>query len=392
MSHENLTITLTRTVAKRAQLDVATRLLTKAVYAAIKREPYRCRSVKVNNRDGGYFATVELYGRTGAVLDLFKEKLREILIERFTPPWLFSDATDGAHLPPVEADAPAKVEDKPVGKVDLSFDPAKTFERVYGREAQIRRVLDALTLGVSTNWNKRKHTLLSGPPGCGKTELMLTLAKALGNEGEAWLWYDATSTTKAGAIEQIITAKSLPPILFVEEIEKTQESALRWLLGMMDERGEIRRTNYRVGNQHKAVRMSVIATANNTEILRAMDAGALYSRFSNRISCPPPDREVMGKILHREVESVAQFNNQWVDATLEFGFDRLRIRDPRELINILLCGRDRLLTGEYQHDYAATMPYEDAERWGCETAIEEEKELTEVNSSSILPLTTRKDN
>ena len=366
-----LQVTLTRTVAKRAKLHVARKLLEKAVYSTLRREPYRLRTLDINNRDGGYFASLQFNGKEGPTFELFKEKLKEVLITRFDPPWLFSDSTSADHLPN-EADVPVTVppveangNGKPVGTVNLDFDTSTTFQRIYGREPQIRRIMDALTLGVSTNWNKRKHTLLSGPPGCGKTELCLTLSRALGKEGEAWWWYDATSTTRAGALEQLMAASAIPPILFVEEIEKTQESALRWLLGLMDERGEIRRTNYRVGNEHKRIRSCVIATANNTQILQSMDGGALYSRFSNRISCPPPDREVVEKILRREAESLAIFNPQWIDSALEYGFDKLKIRDPRELINILLCGRDRLLTGEYQRDYSGTMPLEDQERWGC---------------------------
>jgi hypothetical protein len=55
-------------------------------------------------------------------------------------------------------------EDKKLG--DVNLDPNGEFTRLYGREAQIRRVMGALTVGKATNWNKRKNCLLDGPPGC----------------------------------------------------------------------------------------------------------------------------------------------------------------------------------------------------------------------------------
>ena len=193
---------------------------------------------------------------------------------------------------------------------------------------------------------------------CGKTETMLTFARLLGEENKAWLWFDATGTTRAGAIEMLMKAETVPPVLFVEEIEKTQESSLRWLLGVMDERGEVRRTNYRVGNQVKAIKLCVVATCNNEKLLKEMDAGALYSRFANRVYCPEPTREVLRKILIREVSEMGGLDDQrygWVEAALEFGYDRLNVRDPRELINMVLCGRDRLLDGSYQQDFEETL-------------------------------------
>jgi len=255
----------------------------------------------------------------------------------------------------------AKAEEpKELGTVNLK--PGNNFNHIYGRRAQINRILAALRLAQRTDWRKRTHSVLDGGPGCGKTEIMLSASKMLGEEGKAWQWFDATSMTKAGALEQLIEASVVPPVLFIEEIEKCDEQALRWLLGVMDVRGMIRRTNYRVGNQAKNVRMVVIATANDVKLLKTMMSGALYSRFANKIYCPRPDRNIMEKVLMREIEDIGG-KEEWVQKTLEFGFDKWGMTDPRDLITICSCGGDDLLDGKFQKDYEATMhPIERKER------------------------------
>ncbi len=362
----SFTLHLARAVARRAAPEVAKKHLVSAIKAALKAAPHiSLAHVTVSLRDTGHVAQADF---TGRVSDEYKDRfvghLRGVLAARMDPPWDL--ATEEGTVPSVDgSDKPVKIAERPVGEVNLAF-PEGTFNRIYGREAQIRRILDAVQIGQDTGWTKRKHTLLSGPPGCGKTELCLTLASALGEEGSAWLWFDATSTTKAGALEQLMKAPALPPILFVEEIEKCQENALRWLLSVMDERGEIRRTNYRVGNESKKAPLTLIATANNVQALEDMDSGAIYSRFGNRVYFPPPDREVMESILRREVNEI-NGKNQWAYAALEFGFDKLGIKDCREIINIMLCGRDRLLTGQYQRDFLHTMPPQDREKLGLKS-------------------------
>lgn len=189
---------------------------------------------------------------------------------------------------------------------------------------------------------------------CGKTEIMKSTAAMIGEEGKSWLWFDATSMTKAGVIELVMESDTVPGVLFIEEIEKCPENDLRWLLGVMDVRGQIRRTNYRVGNQAKNVRMTVIATANDINLLRTVMAGALYSRFQNKIYCAPPDREIMKQILLREVTEIKGDVN-WIEPTLKFAVDKWCMDDPRDIITILSCGGDRLLSGKYQIDYEATM-------------------------------------
>lgn len=243
-------------------------------------------------------------------------------------------------------------EEKKLG--DYSLDPKDHFRRLFGREAQMRRILDAFKLADKTGFLKRNHSLLDGPPGCGKSELMLALSRMLGEEGKAWLWFDATSMTKAGVIEELMNAPVVPGFIFIEEIEKTDDISLRWLLGVMDTRGIIRRTNYRVGNQARHVRMVVVATANDVNLLKGVMSGALYSRFQNKIFCPPPDRTIMEMILQREIAEM-KGKEEWIEPALEFAYDKWGMTDPRDVITICTCGGNRLLTGAFQKDYEATM-------------------------------------
>lgn len=252
-------------------------------------------------------------------------------------------------------------EEKELGEVNL--DPGNHFARLFARDAQIRRVLGALEVGKATDWNKRKNCLLSGEPGGGKTELMIATRNMLGKEGEAYLWFDATSFTKAGVLELLMSSPIIPPVLFIEEIEKCVEEALRWLLGIMDIRGEIRRLNYRVGHEAKNVRMVVIASANDVGLLKRLLAGALYSRFQSKIYCPHPDKEIMRQILRREVEDLQDAgmdaNETWIEPAITFAYDKWGILDPREVIDIMSIGGERLLTGEAQDDLEETMAPEE---------------------------------
>jgi hypothetical protein len=237
---------------------------------------------------------------------------------------------------------------------DLNLEQNGHYDRIYGRTPHINRVIDALRLAKTTDWLKRTHTLLDGSPGSGKTEIMLATSEMIGEEGKSWLWFDATSMTKAGVIEIIMENDTVPGVLFIEEIEKCPENDLRWLLGIMDVRGQIRRTNYRVGNQAKNVRMIVIATANDVKLLKTVMSGALYSRFQNKVYCAPPDKEIMRQILLREIDEI-NGKLDWVEPALKFAVDKWGMNDPRDVITILSCGRDRLMNGSYQKDYEETM-------------------------------------
>ncbi|MCK9458610.1 MAG: ATP-binding protein [Proteobacteria bacterium] len=235
----------------------------------------------------------------------------------------------------------------------INLDMGKHFSHIFDRERQIRRIMAALRLAQQTNMQKRLHCVLFGEPGCGKSEIIAALGKMLGEERKHYIQFDATSTTQAGAINIFLSSPNIPPVLLVEEIEKTHQNDQRWMLGLLDQRAEIRQVNFRVGNRAKNVKVLCIATCNDLQLFKSVMSGALASRFTHKIMCPRPTREILQKILTREVSHIPGGKTAWITPALDFA-DELHITDPREVISICLSGQDDLLTKQYQSDYRAT--------------------------------------
>lgn len=247
----------------------------------------------------------------------------------------------------------------PVGMPD---DFESYFDGLFGLEPHINRIKRALEGTMLTGWQRRLHCILLGEPACGKSEVAHRLRQVFGDESV--LEFDATATTMAGAIEELKTREELPRILIVEEIEKADEKSLSWLLAFMDQRGEIRKRTAR-GKIEKDTKMICIATANDENKLKGIASGALYSRFSNKIYFNRPTREVLGLILQREIDNIIKrgehADSKWIIPALDLG-DVLGTNDPRELQNLMLCGRDGLLDGTFQKEMIATLPVKSGQK------------------------------
>jgi hypothetical protein len=217
------------------------------------------------------------------------------------------------------------------------------YSHLYEREDQIGIVLSAIQAAISSEWQDRFHVALIGEPAGGKTEILRATKEMLG--GDATLEYDATATTQAGAIRDLDGRLELPRILLVEEMEKVDENSLRWMLSVLDHRAEIRKTTFRT-NVHKQTKLLCLATVNDYDQFLKMMSGALASRFPNHVYCPRPGRDLLEKILIREVARV-KGKTAWIKPTLDY-VGQQKITDPRKVISICLCGTDKLLTGEYQ--------------------------------------------
>lgn len=243
------------------------------------------------------------------------------------------------------------------------------FDHLYGLEDYTDIIYETLKTAIDTAWQNRVNIMLAGPPACGKSDICKTIKRILGEE--AVLEFDGTSTTMAGAQQNLAEREEMPRVLLVEEIEKAPEASLQWLLSVLDLRGEVRKTTAR-GNILKEVHMVGICTVNNVELFERMAAGALASRFSMPLYFVRPGRDILERILRRELKNIRGVDEatseKWIAPTLDYA-ESIDLSDPRKIIAICLTGRDKLLTGEYQNmlrrtadrrvtpkNVAATMP------------------------------------
>lgn len=250
---------------------------------------------------------------------------------------------------------------------DEEIEEHDAFRGIYGRAAQIRTAHAVLNSAFTTKMQRRHNILFWGYPGCGKSHLVKGIKALLGPD--AVLELDSTSTTKAG-IEKIFLSgleTGVPPVVVMEEIEKTDESALRVWLSALDERREIRKVNFRQATVRK-IDILCIATANDKiafdKLFRAGNQdgrGALSSRFTKQIYVPRPDRAIMERILERDIKEFGG-KREWIQPCLDLA-DVLDTNDPREVLGMLVGG-DRLIDDSFQRDVLQIHQQEQADYGG----------------------------
>ena len=217
------------------------------------------------------------------------------------------------------------------------------FNRFYGINSQIRMVLSPLQSAIQTAGKRMVHSVLFGPPACGKTSVLNKLEDIIGKENILKL--DAPTTTKAG-IEKLFLNNHIPPVVILEEAEKANEDWLRNWLSLLDERSEIRKVNHKE-TIVKDIDILFYCTVNDNDRFNDLLDGALASRCKNKIYFPRPSIETIEKILYRDIQENGG-KKEWVQPALQLAKD-LNIDDPRIILSFL-SGGDRLLTGSYQED------------------------------------------
>jgi len=240
----------------------------------------------------------------------------------------------------------------PDSDAQLAVHPA--WKNLYGVNPQIRIILSNIKRAQETNGESRNHGVLFGHAGCGKTTTMFALEQMFGSD--AVLKLDATSTTRAG-LEKLFFSDltEIPPLVFMEEAEKADPEALKIWLGALDDRGEIRKINFRV-NMLRQVKVLFICSVNNKTLFDKMmgsdgsEAGALSSRCVSQVYFPRPSQAVLFQILDKEIREKGG-RNEWIAPAIRLA-EELGVSDPR-IVRSYLAGGDRLLDGTYQRDWLA---------------------------------------
>jgi hypothetical protein len=233
------------------------------------------------------------------------------------------------------------------------------FNHLYGLDSQIGMLRKTMEANIRSGWERRRNVVLYGEPGCGKSDICRSFKKMFTeSDGScpAILEYDGTAITQAGVIEDFKNRDSLPRIVIIEEIEKCANAdALLMLLGMLDTRGEIRKTTKRE-NVQRSTKVVCIATVNNYQLFSKLHSNALESRFDVKIRCPRPSREMLAHILEREVRDSGG-SYDWIQPTLNY-CDAHKITDPRQVISLCLVGADDWKTGAFEKMLQACAPEE----------------------------------
>lgn len=235
---------------------------------------------------------------------------------------------------------------------DLHLSQHPAWKNLYGVNPQIRILLSNVNRAHKTNGESRNHAVLFGHAGCGKTTTIFGLEQMFGSDSVLKL--DATSTTRAG-LEKLFfnELQDIPPLVFMEEAEKADPEALKIWLGALDDRGEIRKVNFKV-NQLRAVKVLFVCTVNNKALFDRMmgsdgsEAGALSSRCVTQIYYPRPSQVILMQILQKEVRERGG-DEAWIAPAIHLA-EELQISDPR-IVRSFLAGGDRLLDGSYQRDW-----------------------------------------
>lgn len=359
MNDEKATLTASKSSQNKLNPDTVTRQLSNLAHKAIGktlRLSGWANSVpkwEMTEIQGGYRYVGKIVFRKrtekGYDRDVFQRQYDDIDRKFFSAgkalQWAQHDGTEAVSIQVGEIPPAA-----PPIKVEIPDNVKPHFAHLYDRDAQINVILASLKSAVESEFKRRTHICCYGQPGCGKSETLAAFVRMVGEH--ACLKLDATASTKAGAEKLILNHEGqVPPFLIIEEIEKCNPANLPWLLGLMDQRGEIRKTNAKIMNDEgqnqlvKQARMLVLATVNNLPLFKSIMSGALASRFAHHIYFPRPSRVILKKILAREIK-VMNGKDEWIEPALDYA-DEEGSDDPRRVIS-LLDGREKLVSGEYQ--------------------------------------------
>ena len=206
-----------------------------------------------------------------------------------------------------------------------TFSETCNFENIYGLKKEKQVLMMALKA------EKPCHVLLVGPPGIGKTELVLSIYNA--NRNKAYFTYGGHST-KAGMVDQLFHDR--PRILVVDELETMSAHDQVSLLGLC-ENGILAETKITKTRQTQ-MNVWVFATSNCTKRILP----PLLSRFIV-VNLKRPARDEFIDIGKRML-----IGKEGIDPTIALYiasqvYDKKKNADLRDVIKIARASNGELM-------------------------------------------------
>jgi hypothetical protein len=164
--------------------------------------------------------------------------------------------------------------------------------------------------------------------------------------------FNCENASLAGIQDSILEHPGdLPPLMIAEEICKVKNpDDLLWMIAALDKRRELIKITARDGIRRRKIPFICIATCNNLEKLTKWHSGAVASRFSNKVFLDDMSDEIRAKILTESIKDLRNYDPAWIPKAIELG-RKSGDMTMRTLESILVCGQEKLLTGEYQSTY-----------------------------------------
>lgn len=234
----------------------------------------------------------------------------------------------------------------------LNLDPGHEFDDLLGKTDALNILMASLAVYNQTKGRNRYHSVLVGGPSAGKSEIINRIVNVVGSDNV--LRINSESASKAGMENEILSHPTeLPAILAIEEIEKCNPDALLWLLSALDTRQEIIKVTARDGILRRKVPFVCVSTCNDLAKLERMHSGSIASRFTNKLHIPDMTDSMRREIFKLKIRAVPHSNEAWIDPAIDY-CRSIGDLSMRKIESVLMCGQDRLLTGEYQRSLGAT--------------------------------------